>query len=41
MYINICLGLLVPQREDVVFDHVVFALAGTSVQASPRGWKHV
>ena len=26
-------------REDVVFDHVVFAFAGTSVQASPRGWK--
>ena len=28
-----------PRGEDVVFDHVVFAFAGTSVQASPRGWK--
>ena len=25
--------------EDVVFDHIVFAFAGTSVQVSPRGWK--
>ena len=25
--------------EGVMFDHVVFAFAGTSVQASPRSWK--
>ena len=30
-----CIGLAVPRGEDVVFDHVVFAFAGTSVQVSP------
>ena len=37
-----CIGLVVPRAEDVVFDHVVFAFADTSVQVSP--WyrkKHV
>ena len=35
----ICIGLVVP-RGDVVFNHVVFAFAGTSVHATPRGWKN-
>ena len=25
----------------VAFDHVIFVLAGTNVQASPRGWKNM
>ena len=37
----ICIGLFVPRGEDVVFYHAVFAFVGTSVQASPRGLKHV
>ena len=28
-----------PRVSDVVFYHVVFAFAVTSVQVSPRGWK--
>ena len=35
----ICLGLVAPPGEDVVFDNIVFVFAGTRVQASPRGWK--
>ena len=37
-----CIGLVVPRGQDVVFDHVVFSFAGTSIQACKRGWrKHV
>ena len=39
IYMYMCIGLVVPRRVDVMFDHIVFAFAGTSVQASPRGWK--
>ena len=34
-----CIGLVVPRGEDVVFDQIVFGFADTSVQVSPRGWK--
>ena len=34
-----CIGLVVPQVQDVVFNPVVFNFTGTSVQASTCGWK--
>ena len=33
------IGLVVPLWNDVGFDHVVFAFTGTTIQASPCGWK--
>ena len=38
---HICIGLVVPQGQDVMFYHVVFAFACTSVQALPLRWKRV
>ena len=36
---SMCIRLVVPRGDDVVFDHIVFAFSSTSVQASGRGWK--